>query len=124
MKLTHCCIITENLNVLSDFYENVLKIEPQKYGDYIEFCTDMGILSLYDLNAHEQLAPGSAKAATNRSLELEFNVKDVDEEYTRLKNMNIEFVKHPTTQPWGNRSIYFRDPDGNLINFYCKVEIK
>jgi len=30
-------------------------------------------------------------------------------------------VKPPTTQPWGNRSIYFRDPDGNLINFYSRV---
>jgi catechol 2,3-dioxygenase-like lactoylglutathione lyase family enzyme len=24
----------------------------------------------------------------------------------------------PTNQPWGNRSMLFRDPDGNLINFY------
>ncbi|MGI8825693.1 MAG: VOC family protein [Chloroflexota bacterium] len=27
----------------------------------------------------------------------------------------------PSTQEWGNRSIYFRDPDGNLINFYSRV---
>jgi hypothetical protein len=24
----------------------------------------------------------------------------------------------PTDQPWGNRSMLFRDPDGNLINFF------
>jgi hypothetical protein len=23
--------------------------------------------------------------------------------------------------PWGNRSILFRDPDGNLINFFTPV---
>ncbi len=27
----------------------------------------------------------------------------------------------PTTFPWGNRSIYLRDPDGNLINLYSLV---
>jgi uncharacterized glyoxalase superfamily protein PhnB len=25
-------------------------------------------------------------------------------------------VMPPTTQPWGNRSMMFRDPAGNLVN--------
>ncbi len=32
-----------------------------------------------------------------------------------------DFVQRPTTQPWGNRSLLFRDPDGNLINFFTPV---
>ncbi|MFT4213396.1 MAG: hypothetical protein QM622_01280 [Microbacterium sp.] len=28
------------------------------------------------------------------------------------------FVNEPTTMPWGNRSLLFRDPDGNLVNFF------
>jgi catechol 2,3-dioxygenase-like lactoylglutathione lyase family enzyme len=31
------------------------------------------------------------------------------------------WVKGPTTQPWGTRSIYFRDPDGNLVDFFAPV---
>jgi hypothetical protein len=31
------------------------------------------------------------------------------------------FVKEPTTMPWGNRSLLFRDPDGNLVNFFAPV---
>jgi catechol 2,3-dioxygenase-like lactoylglutathione lyase family enzyme len=122
MKLTHSCIITENIERLREFYEGVLQIEPQTYGDsYVEFPTECGTLSLFSLTAHEELAPGSARSAANRSLELEFQVADVDEEYERLQEMEIEWVKPPTTQAWGNRSIYFRDPDGNLINFYSRV---
>jgi catechol 2,3-dioxygenase-like lactoylglutathione lyase family enzyme len=52
---------------------------------------------------------------------LEFRVADVDEQYARLQRLDIEWVKPPSTQPWGNRSIYFRDPDGNLINVYSRV---
>jgi catechol 2,3-dioxygenase-like lactoylglutathione lyase family enzyme len=122
MKLTHSCIITENIGRLREFYKDVLQIEPQTYGDgYVEFPTECGTLSLFSLATHEKLAPGSARSAANRSLELEFQVADVDEEYERLQEMEIEWVKPPTTQAWGNRSIYFRDPDGNLINFYSRV---
>jgi len=31
-------------------------------------------------------------------------------------------VKPPTTQPWGTRSVYFRDPDGNLVDFFALVK--
>ena len=33
----------------------------------------------------------------------------------------FNFVNEPTTLPWGNRSLLFRDPDGNLINFFTPV---
>ena len=55
---------------------------------------------------------------------LEFQVEDVDADYARLQQAHhvvIEWVKPPTTQGWGNRSIYFRDPDGNLVNLYSRV---
>ncbi len=55
------------------------------------------------------------------SVMFEFEVDDVDAEYERLRGYGVEWVKLPTTQPWGNRSIYFRDPDGNLVNFYARV---
>jgi hypothetical protein len=27
-------------------------------------------------------------------------------------------LKPPTTQPWGRRSLWLRDPDGNIVNLY------
>lgn len=31
------------------------------------------------------------------------------------------FVNEPTMMPWGNRSLLFRDPDGNLGNLFTPV---
>ena len=64
---------------------------------------------------------GSARAADNHSVIIEFRVDDVDDEYTRLKALVSEWVQGPTTMPWGNRSILFRDPDGNLVNLFAPV---
>lgn len=122
MKLTHSCIITENVKKLCNFYKEVLQIEPQAYGDdYVEFPTDCGVLALFSIKEHEELAKGTARPASNGCLELEFNVNNVDDDYNRLQQLGAEIVKPLTTQSWGNRSFYFRDPDGNLINFYTRT---
>lgn len=52
---------------------------------------------------------------------IEFKVHDVDGEYERLQPLVSDWVLQPTTMPWGNRSILFRDPDGNLVNFFTPV---
>ena len=39
---------------------------------------------------------------------------DTDKAYEELKAKGVEFVKPPTTQPWGQRTAYFKDPDGNI----------
>ena len=40
MKLTHVCIVTGNLEWLSQFYREVLQIWPEFYrGEYVEFPT-------------------------------------------------------------------------------------
>ncbi|TIV04110.1 MAG: VOC family protein, partial [Mesorhizobium sp.] len=60
--------------------------------------------------------------AANRTAITEFRVADVDEEYRRLAGgLGEALVQAPTTMPWGNRSLLFRDPDGNLVNFFTPV---
>jgi catechol 2,3-dioxygenase-like lactoylglutathione lyase family enzyme len=76
------------------------------------------VLAIFSADAQERYIPGSADAGRNRSIILEFRVADADGEYMRLQGLVKIWVKPPTTQPWGTRSIYFRDPDGNLVDFF------
>ena len=54
---------------------------------------------------------------------IEFLVDDVDAARQHLAGVVEDegFVQEPTTMPWGNRSLLFRDPDGNLVNFFTPV---
>jgi catechol 2,3-dioxygenase-like lactoylglutathione lyase family enzyme len=69
----------------------------------------------------ELFGAGAARPADNHTAIIEFRVDDVDREFSKLKGVIDEFVQEPTTQPWGNRSLLFRDPDENLINFFTPV---
>jgi uncharacterized glyoxalase superfamily protein PhnB len=118
-KLVNTCVITGNVQRLVDFYEPILQQKAKRpSADYAEFPTKVGVLAIFSEQAQENYIPGSAKAAENHSLILEFQVADVDAEYRRLHSLVKVWVKPPTTQPWGTRSVYFRDPDGNIIDFF------
>jgi catechol 2,3-dioxygenase-like lactoylglutathione lyase family enzyme len=120
--LTHACVITDDVARLRDFYTALLQMAPTRtHDDYVEFGTTRGALSLYARSKLDPYAPGAMEARSNRSVMLEFEVDDVDAEFARLRSLSIEWVKAPSTQPWGNRSIYLRDPDGNLVNLYTRV---
>jgi catechol 2,3-dioxygenase-like lactoylglutathione lyase family enzyme len=122
-RLVNTCLITKNVKKLVEFYTSVLERDAQMTGeDYGEFHTGIGVLAIFSAQAQDRYIPGSTAAAHNRSVILEFRVADVDGEYRRLQGMAKIWVKPPSTQPWGTRSIYFRDPDGNLVDFYSRPE--
>jgi uncharacterized glyoxalase superfamily protein PhnB len=49
-------------------------------------------------------------------------VEDIEGEYARLKDLPLGWVQELTTQPWGHRTFYVRDPDANVPNFHTVVE--
>jgi uncharacterized glyoxalase superfamily protein PhnB len=121
--LVNTCLITNNVKRLVEFYEPVLGLKAKMSGeDYAEFPTDGGVLAIFSQEAQQKYIPDSTEAANNKSVILEFKVAHVDQEYRRLQSLVKTWVKPPTTQPWGTRSIYFRDPDGNLVDFYVFVK--
>jgi catechol 2,3-dioxygenase-like lactoylglutathione lyase family enzyme len=115
------CIITRDVRRLCDFYRHVLQVEAEGEGVFAALSTRGAKLSLFAEPGMEEMAPGSVTAAGRGGCVIEFEVEDVDREYERLAGMNVPIVKPPTTQPWGLRSVWFRDPDGNLVNFFAKV---
>jgi catechol 2,3-dioxygenase-like lactoylglutathione lyase family enzyme len=121
--LVNTCLISADVRRLARFYESVLGQRAKWSGEtYAEFATGGGVLAIFSAEAQERYIPGSAEGAKNRTVILEFKVDDVDREYRRLKSLVQTWVKPPTTQPWGTRSIYFRDVDGNLVDFYAPVQ--
>ena len=115
-------IITGDINRLVGFYEMVTGVRAVwGNADFAELRTAHGTLAIGSTRTVPLFAPGSARPADNHTVIIEFLVDDVDALYANLKGDVADFVNVPTTMPWGNRALLFRDPDGNLVNFFTPV---
>jgi len=122
MNLVSLRIITANIRTLVPFFEKATGIEAKWLtDDFAEIVTSSFTLAIGSTRTLAFFGEGVAQPAANKSVIIEFLVENVDDEYERIKDLSIDIVQKPTTMPWGNRSLLFRDTDGNLINFFTPV---
>jgi predicted enzyme related to lactoylglutathione lyase len=118
MKFAQARIVTQDVPGLVRFYRQLTAMTPVGDDRYTELHGPQLSLAISSQRMIELHGAGAARARSNRSMILDFEVADVDQEHARLQSLVSKFVLEPTTQPWGSRSMLFRDPDGNLINLF------
>jgi predicted enzyme related to lactoylglutathione lyase len=122
VNLVSVRIITDDVAALVTFYERVTGVTASwANDDFAELRTTSGTLALGSTRTVGLFGPGAASPAANRSAIVEFLVADIEAEFAALRTWVPEFVTEPTTMPWGNRALLFRDPDGNLVNLFEPV---
>jgi predicted enzyme related to lactoylglutathione lyase len=122
MNLVSMRVIANDMKRLVRFYENITGLSATWFTeDFAELPTPACTLAIGSKRTMEMFAAGAARPADNQTAIIEFRVEDVDGEHKKLKEVVSNFVQKPMTMPWGNRSLLFRDPDGNLINFFTPV---
>lgn len=119
MNLRSLRIITADIKRLVGFYEKVTGLTAKWHTeDFAEIGTAPCILAIGSTKTLAFFGDKIAEPAANKSVIIEFQVDDVDNSYELVRNTTDDILQQPVTMPWGNRSILFRDPDGNLINFF------
>jgi len=121
MKLTGICLVTKNVPELADFYKTVLCTQAQGDEQHMELKTQGAGLAIFSVEGMEGMAPNSTHEMGRGAVTVMFEVEEVDKEYERLAGLGVEMIKPPQTYPWGARSFWFKDPDGNIVDFYRVV---
>ena len=125
MELVQCRFVTDDVERLAAFYARLVGVPVALNEYYVEVqAGPMSVgFSQRRFTEYHRRSPAAAKdSAQDRRPEtiLDFLVNDVDAEYERVKALGVERVMPPASQPWGNRSMIFRDPEGNLINVFSR----
>jgi len=122
MNFVSIRIITKDIKRLVGFYETVLGLKPVWLTEeFAELPTPSSTIAVGSERTMALFGQGAAHGADNHTVIVEFLVENVDGDYARMKQSLHDVVQEPTTMPWGNRSLLFRDPDGNLVNLFTPV---
>ena len=122
MKFKGICLVTKDVPGLLKFYAKVLEVEFEGDEVHALLKNDGAEITIFSVEGMEDLAPNSMQGAGTGSLTIGFEVEDVDAEYDRIKSYGVDIVKRLVTHPWRTRSFWFRDPDGNIVNFFADIQ--
>lgn len=122
-------LFTTDNNKMVKFYRDVMGFTTDWNGDDPNVTMQLGNmwLIMFPRTAFEQMTHReySYSQGLNGTVELAFHVptfKDVDEEYARVIASGAKSVFSPQTMPWGQRTCYIADPEGNLIEIHSFTE--
>jgi catechol 2,3-dioxygenase-like lactoylglutathione lyase family enzyme len=122
MNFVSVRFITGDIKRLVAFYERITGLTPTWYtDDFAEVSTPTSTLAIGHARTMQLFGTAAPTSTGGGSAIIEFVVPDVDATYEALKAVVTDLIQAPTTMPWGNRSLLFRDPDGNLVNFFTPV---
>ena len=118
-------ILTGDVPAMRAFYRDVLGFTVKTdVGRYVEFDSDGVRFSVCD-RAEMSDATGHADYATQpmgQQFELAFpcaSLEEVDDAYRRIVAAGAVPIKPPADMPWGQRTAFFADPDGNIHEIFA-----
>lgn len=121
MRLVQARLVTDDVEGLAAFYARLVAADVPLNEYYVEIQAGLATIGFSKRRFTEYSEDDATRPDSQLgTLVLDFEVTDVDAEYPRVAELGVEWVMTPTTQPWGNRSMIFRDPDGNLVNVFSR----
>ncbi len=122
MRLDGFGLFVRDMGTMIRFYRDVLGFEIQESEDTsnVFLRKDDTLFLLYGRSDFEQMT--SRKYEYLKGLNGHFEIalyvdtfEDVDAAFDRVVSLGATPVLEPTTEPWGQRTCYIADPEGNLI---------
>lgn len=123
MKLDGFGIMVDDMAVMVRFYRDVLgfEIKEDENASNVFLEKDGTLFLLYRKSDFEQMtgkkfayAAGGVNGHYEIALSVE-NFAEVDKAFQKVTEAGAKAVMVPTTEPWGQRTCYIADPEGNLV---------
>ncbi len=120
--LDYTIVFARDMPAMRRFYAEVMQfpVYDELSPKWITYRVGASLLALTERGLVFDDAPTPRGAL---SLQLAFRVapKEVDACAEALIAAGVALVQGPTDQEWGHRTLFFRDPDGNVLEIYADI---
>jgi lactoylglutathione lyase len=121
-QIDYTVVFARNMEAMRYFYERIMELPlGRTLGDsWIEYRLGSTTLAL---TTHGRRFNDTPPAQGALSLQMAFRVAPqmVAECAAALRAKGVELISPLTDQPWGHRTIFFRDPDGNVLEIFAEI---
>ena len=122
MRLDGYGLFVKDMATMIRFYRDVLgfEIKEEENTDNVYLVKDGTLFLLYGRKDFETLTGKRYEylKGINAHSEMALYVdsfSQVDEEYQKASDNGATALLEPTTEPWGQRTCFIADPEGNII---------
>ena len=120
-EMTHTIILCDDLDLMQKFYGDLLPVEALGGSD-TGVVLRIGSVQ-FSLRKRTRDYDGRGTRVGLPGVQLAFLVEpdEVASCYDQLVARDVPIAEPPTDQPRGHRTVYFFDPEGNLLEVYALI---
>lgn len=120
-QLNYSIVLCDDINRMKTFYRELLPF-PAVTETETSLALDAGGV-LLGLRQRERVYDGRGGGSESPGVQLAFLVSpdDVETCHQQLVEQGVEILEPTTDQPRGHRTVYFSDPEGNVLEVYAEI---
>ena len=118
--LDYVILLCEDLGLMKTFYHDVLGLPIERdWADWIEMRAGAVLLTL----RHRGRPYDGPSRDGSAGVQLAFRVPppEVDAWYNKLLQKQVEILEPPRDRDYGHRTLFFKDPGGNVLEIYAEI---
>jgi catechol 2,3-dioxygenase-like lactoylglutathione lyase family enzyme len=120
--IDYTVIFARDMAAMRCFYEDVLgfPLLRELSPNWIEYRLGGNTLALARPSRTAADIP-TPNGSASLQLAFKVSVHEVDDCAAELERHGIKLLSPPTDQAFGHRTLFFRDPDGNLLEVFAEI---
>ena len=118
--IDYVILLCQDMSKMRAFYKNVMQFSLEEDEEHwVKFRVGSGFLTL---RLRGRVYDGE-KSGESASVQLAFRVApgDINKCHEELMNLGVEIIEPPKDQGFGHRTLYFRDPERNILEIYAEL---
>lgn len=124
LSLEHVGISANDTIALKNWYVKLFNLKvvydnkKEKPTYFLLMPDGGGLIEIYPANSLSEKVDNNKQGIRH----LAFGTDDIEKEYKKLLDNNVEIVTELSTSSKGVKTVFFRDPEGNILHFIQRPE--